>query len=34
MREIAMASEEMERIFAETMPITWAAFDEFGRVGA
>lgn len=33
MREIAMASEEMERIFAETMPITWAAFEEFGRVG-
>lgn len=33
MREIAMASEEMERIFAETMPITWAAFEQFGRVG-
>ena len=28
-----MASEEMERIFAQTMPITWAAFEQFGRVG-
>lgn len=33
MREIELASEEMERIFAETMPVTQAAFQEHGRLG-
>lgn len=31
-REIEMVAEKMERVFAETMPLTHAAFDETGRI--
>lgn len=30
-REIEMVAEKMEEIFAEKMPITYAAFNEYGR---
>ena len=32
MREIAMAGDQMERLFAETFPITMAAFQAHGRM--
>jgi thymidylate synthase (FAD) len=31
-REIELAAEQMEAVFAELMPLTFAAFNENGRV--